>query len=41
MDSEQCSYREKVQKHRQLLPVRWMAPEALKYAEFSSKSDVW
>lgn len=26
---------------RRLMPVRWMAPEALKDATFTSKSDVW
>ena len=25
----------------QALPVRWMAPESLKYTEFSSATDVW
>ncbi|KRX56561.1 Insulin-like growth factor 1 receptor, partial [Trichinella sp. T9] len=26
---------------RRLMPVRWMAPEALKDAKFTSKSDIW
>lgn len=27
--------------HQQLIPLRWMPPEAVLEAEFSSKSDVW
>lgn len=27
--------------HQQLVPLRWMPPEAVLEAEFSSKSDVW
>lgn len=27
--------------HQQLIPLRWMAPEAVLEAEFSTKSDVW
>ncbi|XP_037776137.1 insulin-like growth factor 1 receptor [Penaeus monodon] len=26
---------------RELLPVRWMAPESLQYGRYSSRSDVW
>lgn len=26
---------------KRLMPVRWMAPEALKDATFTSKSDTW
>ena len=25
----------------QAVPVRWMAPESLRYTKFSSASDVW
>lgn len=26
---------------RELLPVRWMAPESLQFGRYSSRSDVW